>query len=145
MLLEITITARGHQHIKSTHRSTWQLTTEDHLTPQGDCIVAIEASHAAKDLPPQMQRHLNNGGWIEIILRTDTMTYTGKGQGHSDLEFKHPTDMVFRRSNYTCERTITINTSFVAAQIPREMIDQLTDPQQEIEIILRTIPTDTEQ
>jgi len=37
------IRARGHENVQSTHASTFEVTSDDWLTPAGDCILAIEA------------------------------------------------------------------------------------------------------
>jgi len=43
------IRARGHEHVAATHESTFEVTTDDWLTPAGDCIVGIEADRAPAD------------------------------------------------------------------------------------------------
>lgn len=137
--MDVIIEAKGHPNIRATHQTTWQLTTEKHLTPRGDCIIAVNASHAAKDLPKEIKHHLQQGGKVKIVIMTNNIQYSGIGKGHPDLNFTHQTDMVFRRSNYTCERTITINTSFTSKDLPREFVEQAQDSSTKISIKLTPI------
>lgn len=136
--MEVKITAMGHPNIRATHHTTWQLTTEEHLSTRGDCIIAINSSHAAKNLPQPLKKHIQQGGKLKIKIIGDGFEYHGVGRGHPDLDLTHNTDMVFRRSEYTCNRTVTINTTFTAKDLPRELISYLQNPRAEVTI--RLIP-----
>ena len=35
--------ASGHENVSATHGSTFEVTSDDWLTPAGDCILAVEA------------------------------------------------------------------------------------------------------
>lgn len=50
--MEEIIHARGHEHVTAEHSSTFEVTTDDFLTPAGDCILAIEADRAPADFDP---------------------------------------------------------------------------------------------
>ncbi|MHA2278224.1 MAG: DUF371 domain-containing protein [Candidatus Kariarchaeaceae archaeon] len=41
---EFVFHAWGHPNITSRHKTTWQITTEDHLTLNGDCIIGIRSN-----------------------------------------------------------------------------------------------------
>ena len=47
-----TVRARGHEHVSAEHASTWELTSDDWLTPAGDCIVGVEADRTPRDFAP---------------------------------------------------------------------------------------------
>ena len=51
MAFEFTIYAKGHENVKSTHKSTLEITTEEHLTCTGDCILGICADKSMKNFP----------------------------------------------------------------------------------------------
>ena len=53
-----TVAARGHEHVAATHASTFEVTTDDWLTPAGDCIVGVEADRAPPDLTFASDRSL---------------------------------------------------------------------------------------
>ena len=50
--------AWGHENVRATHRSTFEVTKDDYLTPRGDCIVGIRSEAAARDLPE----------WLRMLL-----------------------------------------------------------------------------
>ncbi|MEF8854148.1 MAG: DUF371 domain-containing protein [Haloarculaceae archaeon] len=41
--------ARGHENVTATHASTVEVTSDDYLTPAGDCILAVEADRMPAD------------------------------------------------------------------------------------------------
>jgi hypothetical protein len=128
------ITAYGHPSLLATHRTTWQLTKEDHLSTSGDCIIGVRSSVGLEELPQWLADHLKNGEEIEIELSCDNFCFKGRASGHVELRLSDPVDMVFRRSSFISDRTIAINSSFVAMDLPREMIKYLQSHEAELEI-----------
>ena len=47
-----TVHACGHENVTGTHASTWELTSDDWLTPAGDCIVGVEADPTPTEFDP---------------------------------------------------------------------------------------------
>ncbi|OYR88205.1 hypothetical protein DJ71_05040, partial [Halorubrum sp. E3] len=47
-LVEV-VRAVGHEHVTAEHASTLELTTDDWLTPAGDCIVGVEADRTPRE------------------------------------------------------------------------------------------------
>ncbi|MFC6725455.1 DUF371 domain-containing protein, partial [Halobium palmae] len=47
--MEEVIHARGHEHVSAEHASTFEVTSDDWLTPAGDCILAVEADRVPAD------------------------------------------------------------------------------------------------
>ena len=129
-----TITAYGHPNLLATHRTTWQLTKEDNLSAPGDCIIGIKSSVGLEELPPWLVDHLKNGEEIEIELSSNDLSFSGKASGHKKLSLIDPVDMVFRRSSFISDRTFAISSSFVAIDIPREMISHLQSHEAELKI-----------
>ena len=121
----LVIKSTGHENILANHKTTWQLTNESHLTLKGDCIVGVNSTHSAYDLPDTMKIWLKNGNWVSIKIIIGDHEFQGKGQGHTNLTFEDKIDMVFRKSQFTCPRTITINTSFSAFEIPNNITNLL--------------------
>ena len=50
--MEEVIHARGHENVTAEHASTFEVTTDDYLTPAGDCILAIGADRTPADFDP---------------------------------------------------------------------------------------------
>ena len=47
-----TITASGHENVSGEHASTLEVTSDDFLTPAGDCILGIEADRVPAEFDP---------------------------------------------------------------------------------------------
>jgi hypothetical protein len=48
----------------------------------------------------------------------------------------HPADMVIRKSDYVCSRTLAINADKAAFDLPKRIVDKLKDPKQKVKITL---------
>jgi len=123
-----TIRARGHEHVQATHTSTFELTSDDWLTPAGDCILAIEADRTPADFADEfVEAAQSHDAQITATLSTADHSQTITGRGHPDLSFEDDRSAVGRTSDYTCERTIMIGASGAADSINRELVAALAD------------------
>jgi hypothetical protein len=136
MVLDI-IKAYGHPNILCTHTTTIELTKERFLTKSGDCILGIKASKACNDLNQELKAHIRKGKKVRVILKSDHYRDTFLGFGHEKLTLTHNKDIVFRKSDYICNRTILINCSKSSRDLSRELIDNLNTPNKEIRIIFK--------
>lgn len=123
-----TIHAHGHEHVQSTHTSTFELTSDDWLTPSGDCILAIEADRVPADFAVEFveaaQRH---DATITATISTDDHSQTITGRGHPDLTFEGDRSAVGRTSDYVDDRTIMVGAEGGAEVVDRELVAALTD------------------
>jgi len=123
-----TIRARGHEHVQATHASTFELTSDDWLTPAGDCILGIEADRTPADFSDEfVEAAQSNDATITATLSTDDHTHTITGRGHPDLSFEDDRSAVGRTSDYTCERTIMIGADSAAESVDRELVEALAN------------------
>jgi len=51
-----------------------------------------------------------------------------EGMGHSDLTLTHDEDIVLRKSDFTCPRTISVKCDKASNLVPREMVSKLQNP-----------------
>jgi len=131
------VNARGHPNIRATHRTTLEFTKDEHLSRRGDCIVAVAADKGAADLSEEFRKLAKKDGTkISIIIEVGPLRAEIHGYGSSRLSFTHPTDMVIRKSQYTCGRTIAIMADTAAADLPREMVKLLQDGGRKVRITL---------
>lgn len=117
------IRCRGHPNVTGRHPTTFEITRDDHLSCQGDCIIGISAETGASGLPP---------AFAEALARDDTVLVTrlccGKhsvtitSRGSREITLDHPTDLVWRKSEFVCGRTIGIRSDRAARDLPRELI-----------------------
>jgi len=129
------VRARGHEHIRSTHKTTFEITKESTLTKRGDCIIAIGATKGAADLSPEFKEAAKReGAQITITIEAGDVKEVVKAEGSPRLTFLHPTDLVVRKSDYVCGRTIAIKADKAAADFSRGLIRKMQNPSQEIKI-----------
>lgn len=122
------ITAYGHPNIRATHKTTWQLTREDHLSTKGDCIIGVGASHAVSHLPEWFKDHINAGEELQYTIRCGEFEIKGMAQGHCDLSLTDEIDIVMRRSDFISTRTIGVQSTIVANDIPEAMVNLMKNP-----------------
>lgn len=124
--MEETVTARGHEHVSGTHESTLEVTTDDFLTPAGDCILGIAADRAPASFDDAFitacqDRSATITASIDVDGRTETVT----GRGDPGLTFESDRSLVCRTSEYIDDRTVLVDADAAAAAIDRTMVDAL--------------------
>ena len=131
------IEAFGHKNITAKNRTTFEVTKDDYLTKRGDCIIAINATKGVIDLSTKFKdlaRQKN--AMIMAVVKVENFKVTAKGWGSPSLTFAHPTDLVIRKSNFLCDRTLMINSDKTAKDFPREMMQLLRSPEQKVKVKL---------
>ncbi len=121
------IRARGHENVSAEHASTFEVTTDDWLTPAGDCILGIEADRAPADFDASfVEACRNEGAEIVVTFEADDHIERVAGRGHPDLTFESDRSMVGRTSEYVDERTFVIGAGKAAAGFDRDLVEALT-------------------
>jgi len=119
------IRARGHRNIRATHRSTLEITREDSLTPRGDCIVAVSADKALRDLGPDIRAGIRRGWPVALVIAASGRWDYTLGWGDPGLELSDPTRIVVRRSSYISPNTLAVRASKAAADLDRGLVEAL--------------------
>ena len=115
--------------VRSAHPTTIEVTTEDHLTPKGDCIVGVGASSGCAQLDQPLKEGLRTkGSRVTIRLVVGDRTFEVRAEGDPRLELSHPSDIVVRRSDFISGRTLAVHADAAAKDIPRDMVRLLRDP-----------------
>lgn len=121
-----TITAHGHENVTAEHASTFEVTSDDFLTPAGDCILAVEADHTpasfAESFVEACQHH---DATITVSLETDTHTDRIEARGHPDLSFESDRSLVGRTSDYVDDRTVAVGATKAARGVDRDLVAAL--------------------
>jgi len=131
------IHARGHRNIRSTHNTTLEITKETELTRRGDCIIAIGATKGASDLNASFKQAAGRDDVrIRITIEAGEAKEVVSAVGSHRLLFDHSTDLVVRKSEYVCGRTIAIGADKAAKDLSRNLVKKLQDPHQKILITL---------
>jgi hypothetical protein len=128
--------AHGHEHVRAEHASTFEVTTDDWLTPAGDCILAVEADRAPADFDDafveacrdtdariEASVAVDPGGDWEDPAHETTIT----GHGHPELTFEDDRGAVGRTSDHVDDRTVMLHADAAAADLDRDMVAALAD------------------
>jgi hypothetical protein len=132
-----TILARGHENIHAAHRTTFEITKENTLSKKGDCIIAVSANKALADLTTQFKETLRKeNAKITIRINAGETAEVVNAFGSPKLILTHPTDIVVRKSNFICSRTLAIRADKAACDLQRKLVEKLRNPMQEIKITM---------
>ncbi len=119
----------GHENIRSNHQKTIEITKESNLTPQGDCIVGVNATSSCADLPQELKDKLRiSDSKVTFSINVGEHEFVLKGKGHPNLILTHSEDIVIRKSDFICPRTLAVNCDKASNLLPREMVSLLQDP-----------------
>lgn len=131
------IDAFGHENVLSTHEMTLEVTKETHLTKRGDCIIAVKATKGLADLHPEFKDAARKGNAkMTITIEADDLKEVVHAKGSPHLLFSHPTDLVVRKSDYICGRTLAIDADKAACDLSRQLVEKLRIPSQKVRITL---------
>jgi hypothetical protein len=120
----------GHPNVLSLHARTVEITKDARLTPRGDCIIGVRAEKACADIDEKIKRKLTKNDShvkIEIIVGNDSYAISGAGDERLTLQNKH--DIVIRKTNFVCPRTLSVRCDRASSDIPRTMINALKNPE----------------
>jgi hypothetical protein len=124
--MEYTFKAKGHPNVTSQHKSTFEVTKDKEIGLAADCIVGVSSNASLNDMPSQMKEAIQNENTeIKVILETENGKDNINGYGHPSLTLDHPTDMVCRKSDYTCSRTLMIHANKAAVDLNPDLIEDL--------------------
>ncbi len=139
-LLRETVHFRGHPMVRSSHPTTIEVTTEDYLTENGDCIIGVGASKGCARLDAKVKEGIRRkGSKLVIRIVVGQLSFEVKATGDPRLDLSHPHDMVIRKSDFVSDRTLAVRADAASRDIPRQMVRLLKDPatvgRLEIEVI----------
>lgn len=124
--MEYIFYAKGHPNVTSAHKSTFEVTMDKEIGITADCIIGVSSKTKLQDFPVELRKAIKNEDTIiKVQLETENASDEIIGYGHSELTLDHPTDMVCRKSEYKCSRTLVIKADKAAVDLKRELIDDL--------------------
>ena len=137
--MEVTeiILGYGHENIQATHKTTFEITKEAQLSRRGDCIIAVSANKTMTDFSSEFKENLRKEkAKIMILIEAGDAAEVVNAFGSPRLILTHPTNMVVRKSNYICNRTLAIQADKAACDLPRKLAEKLRNPKQKVKITL---------
>ncbi len=137
MIVKEVILAHGHVNIQATHETTLEITRDPHLSRKGDCIIAVSADRGPADLSPKFRDSLRrDNARLSFVVQAGDIVEEINALGSSQLILTHSADMVVRRSDYICNRTLAINADKAACDLSGRLVAKLKDPMQIVKITL---------
>ncbi|MDS0281174.1 DUF371 domain-containing protein [Haloarcula onubensis] len=125
---EVVISARGHDNVTAEHASTLEVTSDDFLTPAGDCILGIEADTVPADVDEGFVTACQSAdATITATLEADGHRAVVEGSGHPDLSFENERGHVIRTSDYVDDRTVMVGADAAAGDVDRDLVAALAD------------------
>lgn len=130
--------AYGHGNIQATHESTFEITKDVWLSAKGDCIIAVSADKSMADLSPEFKESLRRENTrVVILIETEGEVEAVNAFGSQRLALTHPRDIVVRKSDYVCSRTLAIHADKAACGLSRRLVKKLRNPKQRVKITLK--------
>jgi len=131
------VNAWGHVMVRSTHKTTFEVTKETALTERGDCIIAVGADKGAADLNPKFKEYARReGSKIIVTIEAGGAKEVVEARGDPRLTFTNPKEMVVRRSTYVCGRTVAVKADKAAGDLSRRLVEKLRNPDTRVKITL---------
>jgi len=116
----------GHPMVSALHPRTIEVTTEEHLTERGDCIIGVGADKGCAGLSSEAKRALRvRGAELKFRILVGGESFEVNASGDPALTLTHPKDIVLRRSSFVTERTIAVRANHAAVDMPRTMVKML--------------------
>jgi hypothetical protein len=122
------VRARGHEHVTAEHASTFEVTSDDYLTPAGDCILGIEADRTPADFDNAfVEACQSTDARITATIEAGSYTEQVLGRGHPELTFGSDRSLVCRTSEYVDDRTVMVDAEGAAGDLDRNLVAVLAD------------------
>jgi len=134
MILE-KIFAYGHENISCTHHSTIEITKESSITQKGTCILGVKATKACYDLNDAIKKKIRQGMRFLVIIKIDEICDSFYGYGDPNLTLLNDHEMVFRKSNFICDRTVLIRCSKASNELNSKLINKIKDQKRRFSIL----------
>lgn len=122
------VTFYGHPNIRSLHAKTIEITKDEHLTPKGDCIIGVKANKACADLDESFKHRLkSNSSVVRIEIMVGDESFLILGMGDERLSMLNAHDIVIRKTNFVCPRTMSVLCDKASSDLPRKLVSMLQD------------------
>jgi len=120
------IRAKGHVNVTSRHGTTIEVTRAEEITRRADCIIGVKADKGLSQLSHEFKEAAKSSKTrIRVDFEVDGFSETVHGFGHEDLTFEHEDDLVIRKSDFICPRTLMIKADKASRTLDKRLISLL--------------------
>jgi hypothetical protein len=135
--LKEVIFANGHENVLATHRTTMEVTKDHDLSKKGTCIIAVSANKGMNELSSEFKRKLKDAdAKLTIRIAAGDIEEIVNASGSPQLALTDSTELVIRKSNYVCSRTLATQADKAACDLSKDLVRRLKNPAQKIVITL---------
>lgn len=121
--------AWGHPNVRAKHKTTIEFTKDEHLTPEGDCIIGVRADFDAQKLKAFVKEH----SFVKITVTAGRETEVIHAKTNPEFDDEH--EFVIRMGEHPSKRTFAVRADKSAKYLSRELIKCLQEGK-EIEVHL---------
>jgi len=111
--------ATGHKNLKATHKTTLEFTKENFLTPNGTCIIGINADFDSSELKKFVRSHKK----VKITIQTGDLKEVIHAS--TNPNFSDSKELVIRLGHFDSPRTFATGADKSAKYLNRELINAL--------------------
>jgi hypothetical protein len=128
MELREVVRARGHEHVSAAHTGTLEITSDDFLTPAGDCILGIDADRVPADFDAAFVAACQDAAaTITATIEVGDSEVRIPGRGDPTLTFESDRSHVCRTSEHVDDRTVMVEADAAAADVDRDVVAALAE------------------
>jgi len=128
-MIQDEINFTGHPNVLGTHAKTIEITKAPTLSLRGDCVIGVNANKACRDLKPSLRNLLRQPNLlVKIEFEVSDLFFTIVGRSDPRLSLLSDHDIVIRKSNFACPRTVAISCNKSSSDIPRDLVYLLRNP-----------------
>ncbi len=128
--MEISFIAFGHPNITAKHRNTLEFTKDADVTPNGDCIVGVNADFSLEEIKKFVRAHDKAKMMFEVGGIQEEIRFT------INKEFNDSHEIVIRKTDFLSKRTLGINADKASKDLKKELSEKLRDKNSRILISL---------
>lgn len=127
----------GHRNITCLHNRSIEITKSYSLSLRGDCIAGVSADKGCSDLGREFKaRSCESARKVFIEIQVDDLSYKIQGLTDTRLTLYHSDDIVIRKTNYVCPRTLCVHSDKSASDLPRRLVSILQNPNSKARLLI---------
>ena len=123
--------AFSHKNILAKHRNTIEITKHKDLSLKGDCIIGVNSDFELK----KIKEEIKGKNRIEIIINANKIEDSFTAE--INHKFADKEEIVFRRSDFSSERTLGIHCNKACIDLKEELIKELKNHKTVLEVTIK--------
>jgi hypothetical protein len=106
----------------------------------------VSADKAVNNLSEQFKSAIRGKNVrVTILIEVDGIMDVVNASGNPMLILSDSADMVVRKSDYICNRTLAVHADKAACDLSRKLVERLTNPHRKVKITLTVKPAQNSQ